>query len=78
MYNIFKINIDEWLMNQNYEKSYKLCEKLIENGIYDRELFNYYCISAYFMNKYDIIYKYISYAKPLCYKQDFLKKFYNV
>ena len=75
MYNIFKINIDKLLLNRDFEKSLKLCEKLVKNGIYDCELFNYYCISAYFCNKYNIINNYIDYSKPLCYQYDFLKKF---
>ena len=75
LYNIFKDNIDQWLMNQKYEKAYELCLKLIENGIYDKEIFNYICISAYFINKHDIIFQYIHKAKPLCYKQTFLQNF---
>ena len=75
MYNIFKINIDKLLLNRDFEKSLKLCEKLVKNGIYDCELFNYYCISAYFSNNYNIINNYIDYSKPLCYQYDFLKKF---
>ena len=75
LYNIFKDNIDQWLLNKKYEKAYELCLKLIENGIYDKEIFNYICISAYFINKHDIIFQYINKAKPLCYKYNFLKNF---
>lgn len=78
MYNIFKINLDKLLLNRDFEKSLKLCEKLVKNGIYDCELFNYYCVSGYFTNNYDIVIKYINYSKPLCYQHNFLKKFYNI
>lgn len=75
LYKIFKDNCDYYLCNNMFSKSYELCEKLISNGIYDRELFNYYCISAYFLKEYNIIYEYIDLAKPFCYNQPFLKSY---
>ncbi len=75
LYQIFKHNIDTLLLNQKYQQSYQLCSKLIQNGIHDRELFNYYCISAYFLKNYNIVQKYILYALPLCNNHSFLQKF---
>lgn len=75
LYHIFKHNIDILLLNNDYQKSYQLCFKLIQNGIHDKELFYYFCISAYFLKKYDIVKQYVYLASPFSDNQSFLQKF---
>ena len=75
LYNIFKFNIDDWLYKKEYDKAYNLSYTLITNNITDSEIYNYLCISAYFLNKYNIIKKYINKSIPYCYNYSYLKKF---
>ena len=75
LYNILKINIDNWLYEKEYNKAYHLSNTLIINNISDNEIYNYLCISAYFLKKYDIIKKYITNSTPYCYNYSYLKKF---
>ena len=75
IYSNFKYNIDFWLSTNNVNNTYKLCFKLINNGISDREIFMYICICGVLLKQPDIIYKYIEQSKPLCYNQPCLKKY---
>ena len=73
--NIFKFNIDNWLYQKEYHKAYNLSNTLIINNISDNEVYNYLCISAYFLKKYDIIKQYIHKSIPYCYNYSYLKNF---
>jgi len=77
IYNTFKYNIDYWLStndNKYIVIAYNLCEKLINNGITDREIFMYICICTVLLKK-KIIPQYIENSKPLCYNQPCLLKY---
>ena len=76
IYNNFKFDIDNWLSNNNFNIAFNLCNTLINNGITDREIYMYICICSVYLNKPDIIHKYIEKSKPLCFNQSILKKYY--
>ena len=44
IYNIFKYNIDQWLISNNIDKVYKLINKFLDNNSNDKE---YFYISVY-------------------------------
>lgn len=75
LYNIFKFNIDNWLYQKEYYNAYNLSNTLIINNINDNEVYNYLCISAFFLKKYDIIKQYIHKSIPYCYNYSYLKNF---
>ena len=75
LFKIFLINIDYWLENKHYDKAFTLSKLLINNHISHPQVYNFLCIASYFLNKNDIIYKYIKLAKPYCLSHSFLNKF---
>lgn len=75
LFNIFKFNLDDYLSNNNYKKTYELSSILINNHIQDPEIYNFLCLSLYFLKDYTNIYKHIHKAIPYCNNYDFLKQF---
>ena len=74
IYNIFKLNIDDWLYLNNIN-AYILSLKLIENNINDRQIYAYICLYGVINNKIDIIEKYITNAYPLSKNYNCLLKY---
>jgi hypothetical protein len=64
IYNIFKINIDNWLSNSKIEQAFKLINKFIENNCEDREIYTYLCLYGYINKNEKLIKKYIHLTVP--------------
>ena len=75
LFTIFKFNMDYWLNQKAYDKAYNLSNTLIINNIDNPEIYNYLCVSAYFLKKYNIINQYINKSIPYCNSYSYLQKF---
>ena len=75
LYNIFKLNIDFWLSQNDLYKVFNLTSKFIENNCSDRDIYLYICIYGYLSKNEDLIYKYITYSLPLAYNYNYLLKY---
>ena len=75
LYNIFKLNIDFWLSQNDLYKVFNLTSKFIENNCSDRDIYLYICIYGYLSKNENLINKYITYSLPLAYNYNYLLKY---
>ena len=75
IYNIFKYNIDQWLISNNIDKAYKLINKFLDNNSNDKEIFLYICLYGSITNNKLLINKYITHCLSLAQNYNCLLNF---